>query len=447
MTRTQVLWAWAGQRWRRFRTREALDRHQAARVRRLLEEVRPRSPFYRERLAGNGLETLRAMPPIDKSVMMAEFDRLNTRGIRLEDALQVALAAEESRDFRSTIDGLTVGLSSGTSGSRGVFLVSDAERAAWAGSILARLLPGGGPGWRAHRIAFFLRANSNLYESLGSRRLRFEYFDLLEPLDSQVPQLRELAPTVVVGPPSLLVQLAAAQERGTLALRPERMVSVAEVLDPLDEARIRRAFGRTVHQVYQATEGLLGTTCAYGTLHLCEDTVLFDREYVSGETRRFVPIVTDLYRTTQPIIRYRLDDVLVEREVPCLCGSVMVGLERVEGRSDDVFVVRGHDGRVRPLYPDFVRRAVITSSDMIRSYRVRQTGFREIEIFVEGDGDSAHLRDGVRASLTGLFERLGSPFPEIVFVDAMAVQPGRKLRRVERAFQPAPGDLPEGLRR
>ncbi len=443
MTRTRVLRAWAAQHWRRFSTREALERHQAARVGRLLREVLPHSPFYAERLAGNDREALRAMPPIDKPVMMAGFDRLNTRGVGLDEAMRVALAAEHSRDFRSTIGGLTVGLSSGTSGSRGVFLVSDGERAAWAGSILARLLPGGG----AHRIAFFLRANSNLYESLGSGRLRFEYFDLLEPLDTQIPRLRDLAPTVIVGPPSLLVQVAAARERGTLRLSPERVVSVAEVLDPLDEVSIRRAFHRTVHQVYQATEGLLGTTCPYGTLHLCEDTVLFDKEYVSGDPRRFIPIVTDLYRITQPIIRYRLDDVLVEREVPCLCGSVMTGLERVEGRSDDVFVVRGSDGKVRPLYPDFVRRAVIASSDGIRSYRVKQVGFHGIEVFVEADGDIVRVRETVRASLTALVERFGGLPPDIVFVDAMAVEAGRKLRRVERAFQPGPADLPEGFRR
>jgi hypothetical protein len=42
----------------------------------------------------------------------------------------------------SGADALTVGLSSGTSGNRGVFLVSRAERLRWAGILLGRALPG-----------------------------------------------------------------------------------------------------------------------------------------------------------------------------------------------------------------------------------------------------------------------------------------------------------------
>lgn len=48
---------------------------------------------------------------------------------------------------------MTVGLSSGTSGNRGLFLVSEREQDAWTGTVLAKLLPGGL--WRKARIAFF----------------------------------------------------------------------------------------------------------------------------------------------------------------------------------------------------------------------------------------------------------------------------------------------------
>jgi len=51
-----------------------------------------------------------------------------TAGIRLEGAWKLALTAERMRDFSTTLHGLTVGLSSGTSGSRSVFLASAAER-------------------------------------------------------------------------------------------------------------------------------------------------------------------------------------------------------------------------------------------------------------------------------------------------------------------------------
>ena len=70
-------------------------------------------------------------------------------------------------------------------------------------------------------------------------------------------------------------------------------------------------------------------------LHLNEDIVYIEREYL--DDRRFVPVVTDLERKAQPIIRYRLNDILVERKEPCGCGSPFLALEKIEGREDDVF--------------------------------------------------------------------------------------------------------------
>jgi putative adenylate-forming enzyme len=433
MSRFLVARAWFQHRLLRFASRAELQRYQHRHAQRIVQHAHAHAPFYRERLSVPSVEALLTMPTIDKATMMANFDRLNTHGVRLADAMHVALEAEQRRDFRPMVQGLTVGLSSGTSGSRGLFLVSDRERFSWAGAILERLLPGWLLSTRRDRVAFFLRANSNLYESLGSRRVSFCYFDLLEPLEQALPRLAELRPTLLVGPPSLLVALAVAQERGQISLTPERVVSVAEVLDPLDEVRIRKAFRRTVLQVYQATEGLLGTSCAYGTVHLAEDLLLFQREYVDAEQRRFVPIVSDLFRTSQPILRYRLDDVLVERREPCLCGSVLTGLERIEGRADDVFLL-DVAGQLRPLYPDFVRRAVITSAPELRAYHVRQCAPDQLELFVDVGSHDLTLSKRVASALVALFESQGGTPPQVTFVPEPVRSPGAKLRRVERAF-------------
>ncbi len=69
------------------------------------------------------------------------------------EASAAAEKAETSRDFTPTVRGVTVGLSTGTSGARGVFMVSPAERQRWAGTMLAKLLEG--VPWRptARRVA------------------------------------------------------------------------------------------------------------------------------------------------------------------------------------------------------------------------------------------------------------------------------------------------------
>ena len=121
----------------------------------------------------------RELPLMDKATLMDHFAGCNSRGIGAEEAMAVALRAEASRDFQPALRGITVGLSSGTSGHRGIFLVSPYEQAQWAGAMLARLLPELPHGLR---VAFCLRSFSRLYQAVESPFLRLRYFDIaMEP--------------------------------------------------------------------------------------------------------------------------------------------------------------------------------------------------------------------------------------------------------------------------
>lgn len=137
---------------RRWKNRAELEQWQELRIRRHVDKVRENSRFYKELWGGIPAAEWRKFPVIEKSLMMEKFDDLNTVGITKEQAFAEAYDAENSRDFKPTLQGVTVGLSSGTSGSRGIFLVGEEEQAAWTGTVLAKLLPGGL--WRRARIAF-----------------------------------------------------------------------------------------------------------------------------------------------------------------------------------------------------------------------------------------------------------------------------------------------------
>lgn len=194
--------AFAAARWRThtLTSRARIEAWQTRRMAELLARVLPKSAHLRERFGARGPAAWRSLAPTDKAEMMRRLDDLVTVPVTSREAMELALAAERSRDFAPTLGGVAVGLSSGTSGTRGLFLVSAEERALWAGTVLARLLPD--VVLRRHRVAFFLRANSALYETLASRRLRFAYFDLAEPLTSHAEPLRRLDPTVLVAPAS-----------------------------------------------------------------------------------------------------------------------------------------------------------------------------------------------------------------------------------------------------
>lgn len=434
MTRlTTILWHYAATKRnaRRWRHREELEAWQNRVVQKHLARILPRTPFYRKLYQDRPLNVWQNFPITNKSDLMANFDDWNTVGIRREAAMSVALKAEHSRDFSPTIGDITIGLSSGTSGNRGLFLVSSAERHAWAGTLLAKILPGSL--FERHRAALCFRANSNLYGSVSSSRFQFGFFDLLEPPDQLAQKLVKFQPTLLVAPPAMLRLLAEEKRAGRLNIKPLCIFSVAEVLEPQERAVIEKQFGQRLHEIYQATEGFLATTCAQGTLHLNEDVVVVQKEWLDREQRKFTPIITDFRRTTQPLLRYRLNDILTERETPCPCGSIFTALEKIEGRCDDLLEFHSLlADKIIPIFPDFIRRALITADDTITEYSVRQLADGKLEIALEVSGATkTRAERAVRLGFASLSDTLLCQCPEIVFVPFVQPSLNAKRRRVQ----------------
>lgn len=311
---------------------------------------------------------LENFPIINKAIFMENFEGINTVNIKLENALEIALKSEESRNFSPTINQITVGLSSGTSGNRGIFLASEKERAYWVALILDRVL---GFSLKKRSIAFFLRANSNLYDSVKSNLLAFHFFDLINELEQHINRLNILQPTILVAQPSMLLELAKAIEENRLYIKPQKVISVAEVLTPEDKKYLSKVFAQTIHQVYQCTEGFLASSCDFGTLHFNEDFLIIEKKYIDNEQKRFHPIITDLKRSSQPIIRYELNDIIIEKE-KCECGSKFLAIEAIEGRSDDILIFTNTEDEEIKIFPDFFRRAIILSDSKIEDYALIQ---------------------------------------------------------------------------
>src|SRR4029450_4813977 len=94
-------------RWRhRWSDRAALLTWQERRLRAFLRDRVPRAPFY-----GRPGSRLEELPIVDKQPHNAPLHALNTRGLRRDEAMAIALAAERSRDFRPELGDLTIGLS------------------------------------------------------------------------------------------------------------------------------------------------------------------------------------------------------------------------------------------------------------------------------------------------------------------------------------------------
>lgn len=327
--RRAVLRAWLAARWSGWSLRTPADvARRQDRLWRAMVPVVARTPAV-SALAGRPLADF---PILSPDVLREAFDAWNTLGLTRPETEAAALAAETggSGEVRP---GIVAGFSTGSSGRRGLFVTSAAERGGWIGHILARLLPTGAL-LGVTRIALCLRADNQLYGDIGEAGpFRFLFVGLDVPAAERFERLRSFGPDVLIAPPQVLADLARRTER-PWPLR--RLFYGAEPMGEAERGWIGAALGVRPDPIYQATEGFLGAACRFGTLHINEDILIVEREPVPG-TSRFLPIVTDLRRTTQPMIRVRLPDLLEPLTAPCPCGSPLAAVQPVEGRLEDLW--------------------------------------------------------------------------------------------------------------
>jgi putative adenylate-forming enzyme len=415
-------------RWfNKFATEGKVKKFQEKMLIKHLRFLRSNSPYFARFPAITGVDQITKLPIMDKSIMMRHFNLMNTIGLDKDTAMKIAINSEKSRDFNETYNGISVGLSSGTSGHRGVFVISDHERSAWAGAVLAKYLPKGK--LFGHRIAFFLRANNNLYEAVGSALIKFKYFDVYKDMDAHIAALAEYQPTIIVAPPSVLGVIADKIVSGELSINPQKIISVAEVLPARDEKKFKKVFGtKIIFQAYQCTEGFLAHTCEAGSIHLNEDIVYVEKEFLDNQ--RFVPIVTDFRRTSQPIIRYRLNDILVASKTKCSCGSAMTVIDRIEGREDDIFLFKNQAGEITKVFPDMISRCLLYVKD-IKEYRIVQTDYNQLIIHL--DNNDIVVQKAIASELAQLARKLSFTPPKLRY-EPYRLNLSRKLKRVERQF-------------
>jgi len=342
-----------------------------------LKKTLKKSPYYQTYITKNVI--LNEFPVIEKTQFMQKFDSINTCNLTLNRCMEVALKAENSRNFSPMIQGVSVGLSTGTSGNRGLFLVSENERAMWVACILDRVI---GFSLRKRKVAFFMRANNNLYQSTESKILQFQFFDIFIPMEKHFEKLAVLNPDILVAQPSVLCLLAEAISNGKITVSPQKIISIAEVLTEEDREYLEKVFKQTIHQIYQCTEGFLAASCKYGSLHFNEDFIHIEKKYINEEKTKFHPIITDLLRSSQPVIRYELNDIITEKK-HCACGSKMLAIEKIEGRSDDILVFENKEGQSVQLFPDLFRRTIVLSNDTITDYFLVQENRKSLKLFIK----------------------------------------------------------------
>ncbi|TYC79854.1 CoF synthetase [Stappia sp. BW2] len=396
---------------RRGRSRQAFEDWQKRRLDAWLRQSLPKVDFYRD-----APPRLDQLPIIDKAIVMSRFEAFNRARITTE-------AGWQALETGGQINGINIGASTGTSGNRGLYAITAAERFRWLGTILAKTLPGFL--WHPERVAILLPQSSSLYESPTKlRQLQLRFFDLRQGIAAWQDDLETFGPTTIVAPPRVLRHLAETSNR----LSPRKLYAGAETLDPVDRVAIEQRFGLTLGQIYMATEGLFAVTCAHGRLHLAEDANFFEFEPIANGL--VTPLVTGFRRDFQIMARYRMNDLLRLSSEPCTCGSPLQALDDVVGRMDDIFVFANAAGVDVPVTPDILRNAVLDASRVISDFRLVQEDDGSVTLLLPPDlpdtsAEAARMALGKTLSTQGLT-------PEISLRrERLPLESSRKLRRVE----------------
>lgn len=224
------------------------------------------------------------------------------------------------------------------------------------------------------------------------------------------------------------MDIALAQKNGTIHISPIQIISFAEVLHINDKEIISSIFNTKITEVYQCTEGFLGASCSYGTMHLNEDFIRFDKEWI--DENKFYPIITDFSRTTQPVIKYKLNDILEIKNEACPCGSKLLAIEKIIGRDDDILIFDGVK-----VYPDLIARKIALHTDSFQLYSIEQTGAKELHINIAcNEVDFENTSTLFKNLLTALFKDFGITEIDYHFENKKANNQGNKNRKIKRLY-------------
>jgi len=343
---------------------------EALQVRRLRSVVSRclQSPFYRERLAERGLTA-------DAITSIADLQRLPfTTKEDLRTHYPYGLLTVPPREL------VRLHCSSGTTGNPTVIFHNAHDLASWANLVARSLFAAGVRDTDVFQnICGYGLFTGGLGFQYGAERLGA----LTIPAGAgntrrQIKLMQDFGTTAVHAIPSYLGRLREVfTEMGLDPQRDTRLRILVIGAEPHSEEtrrRIEAMFGVKAFNSYGLSE-MNGPGVAFecehqAGLHLWEDA--FIPEIVDPDTLEPVPVgqrgelvLTTLDRQAMPILRYRTRDLTRFLPVDCPCGRTHRLIDRITGRSDDMFIIKGCN-----VFPIQVERVLMRFAELGQDYLI-----------------------------------------------------------------------------
>lgn len=211
------------------------------------------------------------------------------------------------------------------------------------------------------------------------------------------------------------------------------VITTSEKLTYDMRSTMERAYHCRIFEEYSTVENVLfASECEYGHLHVSPDIGIVEilrpdgTECAPGEEGEVV--TTCLFRSYQPMIRYRLGDVAAWGGEPCPCGRSMPIIKEVTGRVEDVVI--GPDGRQMVRF-----HSVFTNQPHIREGQVIQEKIDVIRVRIVPTKD--YSADDSREVAHRIHQRLGNKVNvEIELVDSIPRTKSGKFQAVISNINP-----------
>lgn len=377
---------------------EAIAARQRMHLRDAVAHARAHSRYYRELYKDlpDGIDDPFRLPITNKKALMARFDDWVTDP---EATFEKARAFAEREDAigEKFLGRYTLATTSGTTGTRGVFLLDDSTMAvtqaiayrmlsSWLGfGDVMKLVGGGG------RTSMVMATGGHFASAVAAARLRkgraakaVQVISVHMPMAELVERLNQHRPLLVAPYASIAALLADEQQAGRLRIKPALLALSAEGLPQREYDRIAETFKCKVGNSYAATEvTFLSYSCEHHWLHVNADWVAF--EPVDAEHRLVAPgvhshtvLVSNLANRVQPILRYDLGDSIIMRPDPCPCGNPLPAIQ-VKGRSAEVLNLANERGE-RVALPPLLFGTIVDRTPGVERFQIVQTGPAELRI-------------------------------------------------------------------
>lgn len=355
----------------------------------MLERVRERVPFYRDRLPAGRLTSLDQVADLP----------FTTKDDFRENYPFGLLAVPRDRVVR-------LHMSSGTTGRPVVVGYTRGDVELW-GECMERTLRSA----RATEADVLQNAygyglfTGGLGIHVGAERVGCT----LVPTSSGVTQrqvmlMRDLGSTLLCCTPSyaLVLAEAVAREGGLGDLRLRAGFFGAEPWTEGMRREIERGLGLEAFDLYGLTElggPGVGVECSrHDGLHVFEDH--FYVEVIDPQSGRPLPpgregelVLTSLRREASPVVRYRTRDRTALVPEPCPCGSLFRRIRKVRGRTDDMLIIRGEN-----VFPSQLEELLLQVPGLTANYQLvvdrqaHKLDRMEVRIEATPDADPTELQ-------------------------------------------------------